>query len=321
MTKQQIPNTIVTIGDIHYLWGLFLLIASVRKAGMKEPFLVGVQGFSQEAGHILTQLGDVELLSLDDARHSLTCLKAYAMLQAKSEFVTWADSDAFFTGDVSSILLPEKKDEIHFRLREPSEMPAAFRGHAFGEDGRSIPAEVLAHWQRDVAAVAATEVRKEPRYQTTGSASFFSLSLARHRAFLEQWHALQMKVLPARNIGVVDASLRYYHQLDESTLNACLNFLPDAPAVQNIYRMDKDPQRLFVHFIAQPKPWQGWTRRAFQHFDAYTAIPQWAIEQGYELPGPLPASLQQSNKRRLQWLIPWMTLKPKLQKRLRRLFP
>jgi hypothetical protein len=28
-------NTIVTIGDIHYLWGLFLLVASARKAGME----------------------------------------------------------------------------------------------------------------------------------------------------------------------------------------------------------------------------------------------------------------------------------------------
>ncbi len=52
-------NTIVTIGDIHYLWGLFLLVASARKAGMEEPFLVGVKDFTPTATHILEQFGGV----------------------------------------------------------------------------------------------------------------------------------------------------------------------------------------------------------------------------------------------------------------------
>ena len=29
-------NTVVTAGDINYLWGIFLLIASMRKNGMDE---------------------------------------------------------------------------------------------------------------------------------------------------------------------------------------------------------------------------------------------------------------------------------------------
>ena len=40
MEEHISDNTIVTIGDINYLWGIFLLIASARKAGMHEPFLV-----------------------------------------------------------------------------------------------------------------------------------------------------------------------------------------------------------------------------------------------------------------------------------------
>ena len=46
-------NTVVTVGDINYLWGLFLLIASMRKSGMDEPVLVGAHRFTPEAEEIL----------------------------------------------------------------------------------------------------------------------------------------------------------------------------------------------------------------------------------------------------------------------------
>ena len=312
-------NTIVTIGDINYLWGIFMLIASARKAGMSEPFRVGVKAFTPEAEGILTQLGDVEVVPLDGVKRSLTCLKAHVMLGAKTPFVTWADSDAFFTGDVSEILLPEKRDEIHFRLRGPAEMPEAFKGHTFGEDGRSIPKAVLDTWRQDIERIAG-EATDAPRYATSGSASFCSLSLERYRRFIEIWDELQRTVLPDRNVGVVDKSLLYYHQLDESTLNACLNFVKDAPAVQTTYRMDKERERLFVHFIAQPKPWQGWTKRAFRFFDDYVALVEWASEKGYRLPGAVPACLKARNKALMKLLIPWMTLKPKLVRRIGRIF-
>lgn len=310
-------NTIITIGDINYLWGIFLLIASARRSGMEEPFLVGVKKFTPEAERVLTQFGSVRVLSLDGINRSLTCLKAHVMLNVDSEFATWADSDAFFTGNVSEILLPDSPDEIHFRLRAPFEMPSAFKGHSFGEDGRSIPKAVLEAWRKDIEGVAG-EARAEPRYTTSGSASFCSFSMARYRKFAEIWHALQMKVLPDRDVGVVDRSLLYYHQLDESTLNACLNFVVDAPRVQDVYRMDKDCDRLFVHFIARPKPWEGWTKRAFRFFDDYVSIVDWAESQGYTLPGARPQCLKASNKMLMRLLIPWMTLKPKLVRRLRR---
>ncbi|MBR4612155.1 MAG: hypothetical protein IKO40_05505, partial [Kiritimatiellae bacterium] len=205
-------NTIVTIGDINYLWGIFLLIASARKAGMDEPFLVGVKKFTPEAERVLAQFGGVRVLSLDGMKRSLTCLKAHVMLNVTTEYATWADSDAFFTGNVSEILTPSSPEEIHFRLRAPFEMPGAFRGHEFGEDGKSIPKAVLEVWKEDIEDVAG-EARGEPRYATSGSASFCSFSMARFRKFAEIWHALQMKVLPDRDVGVVDRSLLYYHQL------------------------------------------------------------------------------------------------------------
>ena len=318
MSEAKIDNTIVTIGDINYLWGIFLLIASARKSGMTEPFLVGVKGFNKDSERILTQLGGVAIVNLDDVARSLTCLKTRVMLQVQTEFVTWADSDAFFTGNVTDLLPPDSPEKIHFRLRTSDEMPPAFKGHAFGEDGRRIPQAVLDAWRNDIIAVAG-EALEKPRYSTTGSACFCSLSIRRHRKFLEIWNALQEKVLPDRNVGVVDKSLAFYHQLDESTLNACLNFVKDAPTVQNEFRMNKERNRLFMHFIARPKPWQGWTRRAFRFFDDYVSVVSWAIEQKFELPGMIPPYLRASNKWWLRILIPWMEMKPKLMSRLKRL--
>lgn len=315
--KNQSSNTIVTIGDINYLWGIFLLIASARKAGMEEPFLVGAKDFDARSEHILTQYGSVKIVPLDGVKRSLTCLKPFVMLMAETEFVTWADSDAFFSGNVSELLPPESPEKVHFRLRSPAEMPAAFREHVLGSGDTLIPSDILEVWRRDIAGIAGGAA-PSPRYATTGSGCFCSLSLKGHRRFLEIWDELQRKVLPDRNVGVVDKSLKYYHQLDESTLNACLNFVPDAPQVQKVFKMDKDPERLFVHFIAHPKPWVGWTKRAFRHFDRYVGVAAWAAEQGYELPGPLPACLKAENKALMKALIPWMTLKPKLAKLFRR---
>lgn len=316
MSIEKANNTVVTIGDVNYLWGIFMLIASARRAGMTEPFLVGAKGFDERAKRILEQCGGVTIVPLDDVKRSLTCLKPFVMLQAETEYVTWADSDAFFTGDVSALLPPESPEEIHFRLRSAPEMPAAFQGRVLGKGDSLIPPDILEVWKRDVAEIAGSAAGKA-RYATTGSACFCALSLRQHRRFLEIWDALQNKVLPDRNVGVVDTSLKYYHQLDESTLNACLNFAPDAPRVQKVFKMDKDPERLFVHFIARPKPWVGWTKRAFRHFDRYVEVAAWAAGQGYELPGPLPGCLKAENKALLRALIPWMTLKPKLAKLFR----
>jgi len=312
-------NTIVTIGDINYLWGIFLLIASARKAGMDEPFLVGCKSFTPEAEQILNQLGNVRCVSLDGVPRSLTCYKPFVMLQAETDFVTWADSDAFFTGNVSGILKPAHEDEIHFRLRPPQEKPGLAWRHCFDCDETTVPPQVLDAWRKDVKEIAGTAV-EEPHFRTTGSACFCALSLKRHRHFLEVWNELQMKVLPEKDVGVVDRSLQIYPQLDESTLNACLAFLPDAPRVQQVFEMNKERERLFVHFIAQPKPWQGWTKRAFRFFDDYVAVLEWALSRGFKLPGPVPSCLKSSNKRLMKFLIPWMTLKPKIKKRMKRLF-
>ena len=49
-------NTIITAGDRNYLWGIFLMIASLRRNGMDEPVIVGTCGFDPEADRKSTRL-------------------------------------------------------------------------------------------------------------------------------------------------------------------------------------------------------------------------------------------------------------------------
>ena len=306
-------NTIVTAGDRNYLWGIFLMIASLRRNGMDEPVIVGTKGFDAEAEAVLTGMGDVRLFPLDDFKRSLTCCKALVMLQAETDYITWADSDGFFVGNCSARLIPETPDEIHIRMRSAAEQPQAFRGYTYGEDGRRIPQAVLEVWRNNVGGL------DSPRIPRSCSACFLSVHRSA-RPFLEKWHEQMMTVLPANNIGVVDPSLKYYHQLDESVLNSCLAFYPQAPRVAETYRLDKNPEELFIHFIGQPKPWQGWTPSAIRHFDRYVDAAEFARSRNWKMPGELPASLRRENKRLCSLLCYPVSLKYKIMKRLRKWF-
>jgi len=304
-------NTVVTIGDINFLWGLFLLIASMRKSGMDEPVLVGVHNFPPDMEDILTQFGGVTVHRLENVDHSLTCYKPTVMRQVKTDYITWIDGDGFFFGNCSKRLPPLKDDEIHIRMRQPEENAQAFHGYEYGEDGRSIPKAVLDAWREDVAGI------EEPRILRNCVASSFSI----HRSalpFLEKWHEQMMKVLPAGNVGVVDHTLKYYHMLDESVLNSVLCFYPGAPRVSDEYRLDKDVNELFCHFWGNPKPWNGWTKYSFRHFDRFTAVADWAVKQGYKLPGPLPYSLDPAHKTVCRLLLHPVNVVSKIKRRLKK---
>lgn len=306
-------NTVVTVGDANFIWGLFLLVASMRKSGMDEPVLVGAHKFPPGLEDTLTQFGGVTVHHLENVDHSLTCYKPTVMRRVETDYITWIDGDGFFSGNCSKRLPPLKDDEIHIRMRKPEENAQAFRGYLYGEDGRSIPKAVLNAWKADVAG------SEEPRTLRSCVASSFSI----HRSalpFLEKWHEQMMKVLPAGNVGVVDHTLKYYHMLDESVLNSVLSFYPGAPRVSDEYRLDKDPNELFCHFWGNPKPWNGWTKYSFRHFDAYTAVAEWTVAQGFKLPGPLPACLKASNRTKCRLMLGPVELNMRIRRRLKRMF-
>ena len=309
-----IDNTICTAGDHNYLWGLFLLIASMRRFGMDEPVIVGTKGFTDRDRRVLEQFGGVRLVSLDHADHSLTCHKAEVMLAAESGYVTWADSDAMFKGNCSNLLLPPDVAQIRIRRRCAAEMPGAFpKGHDL--------ASILPTWRRDVADAAGLDVRTIPRVTAADVAAFRScsacfLSLARSQErFLLVWHALMMR-LPKGDAGVVDRSLASYHQLDESCLNACLAFLPGAPKVTETYGLDRDPERTYLHFIGRPKPWEGWTPRSARHIETVVSTVEWAVAEGLELPSGVPPPLRRNRLALHRATARWNELWFKARKRL-----
>jgi len=306
-------NTIVTAGDRNYLWGIFMMIASLRRSGMDENVIVGTKGFDAEAAEILTGMGGVRLIPLDDFQRSLTCCKAMMMLQADTEYITWVDSDGFFTGNCSTRLIPESPEQIHIRMRSADEQPQAFRGFTYGENGRQIPQAVLNAWKQDVKGL------DQPRISRSCSACYLSVHSSA-RPFLKKWDEQMMSVLPTGDVGVVNRDLRYYHQLDESVLNSCLAFFPEAPRVAETFRLDKDPDEMFVHFIGQPKPWQGWTPYSFRHFDRYVGVAEYALKRNWKLPGEMPPALKRENKTRAALLRYPVSLKCKIVKRLRKWF-
>ena len=309
-------NTIVTAGDSNYLWGLFLLVASLRASGMDEPVLVGTKRFEPFHAFVLEQLGGVTLRPLDDFDQSLTCCKAKMMLEAETDYVTWADSDAFFTGSVSDRLAPPSPDLIHVRRRTPSEMAGAF----------PPPYDlnvILPTWRRDVCACAGlaeddpSVPQPQPASFLSCSACFASVARAQER-FLRVWDKL-MQRLPKGDVGVVNRALACYHQLDESCLNACLTFLPDAPRVTETYAMDKDRAHLFAHFCGSPKPWVAWTPRAFRFFDDGCRLVEWAKREHLKLPGPVPYALDARHKTMCRVLARPLELRQKVKNRLKRL--
>lgn len=307
-------NTICTAGDHNYLWGLFLLIASMRRFGMDDPVIVGTKGFSSADAAVLTQFGGVRLVSLDHADRSLTCHKAEVMLRAETPFVTWADSDALFTGNCSGLLTPPDAAQIHVRRRGAAEMGLAF-------PPPYDLTRILPTWRVDVASAAGIDVAAVPEATAADVAAFRScsacfLSLARSQErFLRVWHELMMR-LPKGDVGVMDRSLACYHQLDESCLNAALAFLPDAPCVTATYALDKDPSRLFAHFIGRPKPWEGWTPRSVRHIEAVVSTVEWAAAEGLELPGDVPPSLRRDrlsfNRATARWSELWFKVRKRI---------
>ena len=307
-------NTIVTICDAGCLWGVFLLICSMRKNGMDEPVIAGVFNMTSEAEKILSGPGGVTVFPLDDVRRSPACCKPLVMLQARTDYITWADGDGFFTGNCSERLIPLRDDEIHIRTRSCRENHRVFRHCPGFRHGPNIPKRILNAWRKDVCDLSF------PRIGRSCSASFLSV----HRSavpFLSRWQEQMESVFPAGDAETVDRSLKYYHRLDESVLNSLLAFSSLAPRPSGEYRLDKNPEEMFIHFVGSPKPWENWSYRNFKYFDSYTSAADYACRQGFRLPGgELPFSLDRKNRDRCALMRSRVSLSCKIRNGIKRFF-
>ena len=128
-----------------------------------------------------------------------------------------------------------------------------------------------------------------------------------------------IKLLPPGNVGVVDRRLKFYHQLDESVLNSLLCFAGNAPETAKTYRLDKDINELYVHFIGSPKPWRGWTPYSIRHFKCYTDVINYALAAGFIRPGDIPFPLNSAHETLCRLAAPFVSLGTKIRNRLSRL--
>ena len=168
-------NTVVAASDMNYFWGVFLMIASMRCYGMREPVIVLGTGYTPEAGRLLSQFGDVTVHEASPSSRSLTCRKPEALLLAETDYATWVDCDGFFSGNCSALLTPPDQDHIRIRRRSLRE-----NLNVYPDAGGRIPDDVLDVWRRDVGE------RAEARLDTCCSACFMSVP-GKHRKFLERW--------------------------------------------------------------------------------------------------------------------------------------
>ncbi len=304
-------NTVVIACDQNYFWGVFLMAASMRMNGMDEPVLVAQSGFTPEMKECILQFGDIRVVDVPVFTRSLCCRKAAVMLMADTEYVTWADCDGMFVGNCSELLIPTSPDRIHVRARTIPDNHAVFvNGGLYKQGDRygMVPAGVLDVWRRDVGGLA------EPRLQTCVTACFISVHRSL-RPFLERWQDQMDRVLPNRDVGLVDPSTRAYYQLDESVLNSLLFFLKGAPLPCE-FRLDKDPRAFYVHWASIPKPWQAWSAATLRSHGQVMELMQWAGDHGLlRIPPPFMLNPRYA---RLHRHLTFMRLIQRIRRRINR---
>lgn len=122
--------TIVTACDKKYVWGAYLLIASVRYAGMDTTIIVSAYDLDQNEIAFLEQFPNVTVFSSGKMTSRSVCTqKPTAISLAETDYVTWMDADCIVTGNISSYLEPGTKNADPFQ--EP------------GRECNSIPGQVF----------------------------------------------------------------------------------------------------------------------------------------------------------------------------------
>ncbi|CAA6678251.1 MULTISPECIES: hypothetical protein [unclassified Lentimonas] len=282
--------TIVSAADAHYFWGLLLLTASVRNAGLQCPVHLLVRDFSEDQIASLKALGNVSIEIMAPANRRNPCTwKPAALLGADTEYIAWMDADCLVIGDISQSLKPTNY-EFQIRVRDTVENATAYRKlYAPGEAAGPVPASVRTTWQHDV------DEETVPRLQTAVVTNCFVLH-RRHLSFIEQWQQQIEKVLPIVDDGVVNHNQPAYFMTDESVFSSLLTFGASAPPIAN-FQLDQLSEKHVAHFGVKPKPWEGWAQPTWYAYDDVMKTIDYALQQCPTLPA-LPPSLQRKNRLR-----------------------
>ena len=306
MKESKMSTTVVTAGDRAFAWGSLLLVASMRRNGMRHPVIVGAMSWPEEMKRRVLALGGVTIRDLPKSRQCVTCQKPLLMNldEITTDWVCWADSDAVFVGDCSEWLVGDDPDEIVVRKYSPP--PQDF-----------VPA-TLETWRRDVERHCGSAL-PESRYPTRVNAPFV-LVHRKWRAFLERWRTQIESVLPA-DVAIIMKHGSPYFQTDESVLGSLLCFDPDAPKVTDTYKANGsvDKSRYFAHFAYNPKPWQMWNQYSMRWHEDVCQTAEWLVERGVVKAAELPLPLRRGWRpfyRAIAPLAPWVWRAKKLKRKL-----
>ena len=304
--KASVNTTVVTAGDRAFAWGTLLLVASMRRNGMRHPVVIGAMDWPEEMKRRVLTLEDVTIRELAKDRRCVTCQKPILMRceDVNTDWVCWADSDAVFVGDCSEWLVGDDPDEIVIRKYTPP--PADF-----------TPANTEI-WRRDVERFCGG-ARRESRYNTRMNAPFIVL----HRKwspFLLRWQQQIANVLPP-DVEIIMKHGSAYFQTDESVLGSLLCFDLDAPKVTDNYKANGsvDRTRYFAHFAYNPKPWHMWNSYSLRWHEVVMPVVDWLMAEGIVKPHDLPFSLRREWWPLFRCLVPaapWVWRWIKLKRRL-----
>lgn len=287
--NQQEPlPTVVTACDANFLWGIFLLSASMRRHRVRARLQAHLFDFSDPQRALIEQFDHVQVFaSVSQGVRNITCEKPAALVHADSEVIAWIDSDCLVTGDISPHL-QAAPGTIQVRLREPQEVAYLFRSrYAPGETRGPVPAQVLELWQRDVAQ------RPAPAITQPCNACCFVFNRT-ELPFIRHWKSQIEKVIPVGDKGMFDDRNIAYFMLDEAVLSSLLLYAAAAPRVTDYQLLDTASAGV-IHWGGSPKPWVRWMLRNLKDFDAVVSTIEWAVAQGYRTP-PVPWHLRRGNR-------------------------
>lgn len=270
-------HAIVSCFDQNYYWGAFLLVASLRRNAMRMPIYLLTSGLSEEEKDRLTQFGDVHVTQLDASSQMGNSLQKpeAIMLASDYDIITWMDADCMVTGDVTPLLSLENKG-LMIRFRKPAENKKRFK--TFHMPDGSTPQVVLDSWREDVGE------EEEPRTLTTCSANVFSIGRD-HLPFILHW---KKQIAAMRNMDPAMIKRSYPFSTgvgmgDELILNSLLAFAHDVPPISE-FTLDKDPDRMLIHFVLRPKPWERWSLTSLKHRDLIKDTLDWVAQNGFKSP-------------------------------------
>lgn len=274
-------STIVTAGDKRFFWGMYLLVASMRMHGMKNPILCLVKGLSKDEEHALEQFS-VKLCRSEEISLPVQAQKPSALFMGaqNAEYITWMDADCLVDGDISERLIPGTPQDILIRFRNREENRLRFRD--LKTDGE-IPECVKDIWREDVSESSQCKI------ETTCVTNVLTI----HRCnlpLIEKWDR-QIRAISLK--GFNRCKFAYTHSSgfgisDELILNSLLAYA-EIPYAISAYKLNEQKGKYLLHLGLKPKPWEMWTVPMLKYYGLVASIVKWTRQNGFCSP-PLPWS-------------------------------